>query len=106
MEDKEVKEMNTRLDDHSKRIQRVEDWQVIASRDQQEMNAELKRMSAALFGSADMKEVSIKSQLIVLTGLVNELVANKKDWRNFALQGLFWVTTFFVSVIVTKFLIP
>lgn len=102
----EIKEIHSRLDDHSKRIQRVEDWQILASRNQQNTTDELQAISRALFGSTDMKETSIKAQLALLTQAVNELVSNKKDWRAFAMQGLFWAATFFVSVLITKFLIP
>lgn len=106
MDAPELKEIHNRLDDHSKRIQRVEDSQVLAARSHQDTNDELKAISRALFGSADLKETSIKAQLALLTHAVNELVANKKDWRSFAMQGLFWAITFFVSVIITKYLIP
>lgn len=69
----DTEEIHRRLDDHSKRILKIETWQIQFSKDMTMLSTDLGKIGEALFGSSDLTQSSLKTQLIVLNRLVTEL---------------------------------
>lgn len=70
----DMTDIHRRLDDHSKRILRLEESHVHFGRLLEEMRGTLQRVSEFLFGNSNPNEVSIKEQVNNLVKLVTTLV--------------------------------
>lgn len=133
--------IEVRLNDHSKRLQKLEQAYVQNDLEQREISRKLTRITEVLFGSDDPSEVSIKDQLRELSGLVKHMTTefatsqkdtaqirtdgfariekleawqkeekektkeNTRDWKQFAMQGLFWIITVIISMLIGQYFI-